>query len=75
MGTENAAISISVQILNCTVVSPRLLPRLRAKDCEISKGNIIMSKLTISPQHVPPTAPFPLPLSAVQVGHSIGNLR
>ena len=30
--------------------------------------------MTIRSRHVPPTASFPLPLSAVQLGHSTGNL-
>ena len=34
-----------------------------------------MGALTIRSRHVPPATPFPLPLLAVQVGHSTGNLR
>ena len=74
MGIENDAISISVQILNCSSVSPRF----RANDSKISegksRGRVRITVTTIRERHVPPAFFFPLPLSAVQVGQSTGNL-
>jgi hypothetical protein len=68
--TENTTSSISVHILNCSSVSPRL----RASACETSAHGHVMKVDRDPKRYVPPAFPFPLPLSAVQVGQITGNL-
>jgi hypothetical protein len=68
--TEIAAISISVQMLNCSLVSPRFKTSDRGTSKRVSDTGLL--QLSIS--HIPPMFSFPLPLPAAQVGQRMGNL-
>ena len=57
-------------MLNCSSVSPRF----RARPCETSKTAMRTRNEGEENIHIPPVMPLFLPLPAVQVGHSMGNL-